>query len=623
MHAELWLLERIATAELGQLEECLALGMVTADPAAVSFRHGLARLTVEETQPPDRRLALHREAMRALADPPDGAPDLARLAHHADAAGDRGAVLRFAPRAAARAGALGAHREAAAQYARALRYAQTAPLDEQAELLELRAHECYLSDQLDQAVEAQRDAVALRRRLGDPRREGDALRSLARLLGFAGDTETAAAAVAEAIELLEQLEPGRELAMAYGKLAQRRGNWEDLDGAIEWGMRSLELGQTLGDTEVQVYALTTVGSAEFRPNTVVGPEKLEQALELAIASGNEDGAGRAFVNLVWLSLRRRSYALAERYVTPGLEYCYERGLDYWGLVLLACRARIELDRGAWSRAAESAALALRNPRSAPVIQGLAGAVQGLIRARRGDPEAWPPLDAALAHAAPTRELQQLAPVAAARAEAAWLEGRNGAVADEVEPALELAVAHGASWEIGELACWRWRAGHGDQFADEAAEPYRLQMSGCWAHAAERWREIGCPYEAALALAGADEDAALHRALAELQELGAASAVAIVTRRMRERGVRGLPRGPRARTRENAAGLTARELDVLGLIVEGLRNAEIAERLFVSEKTVDHHVSSILRKLGVRSRREASDAAQRLGVIAAGRSGAGT
>ena len=117
----------------------------------------------------------------------------------------------------------------------------------------------------------------------------------------------------------------------------------------------------------------------------------------------------------------------------------------------------------------------------------------------------------------------------------------------------------------------------------------------------------------MALAGADDDDVLRRALDELQRLGATPAAAIVARRLRERGVRGLPRGPRAATKENPAGLTAREVEVLALVGEGLRNAAIAERLFLSEKTVGHHVSAILRKLGVRTRGEASAEARRLGT----------
>ena len=106
--AEVWLLEALAPTELGHLEECLASGMVTSQPDAVSFRHELARLAVEEALPPDRRVALHRDAAAALAARPH--PAAARIAHHAEAAGDAAAVLRFAPMAAARADSLGAHR---------------------------------------------------------------------------------------------------------------------------------------------------------------------------------------------------------------------------------------------------------------------------------------------------------------------------------------------------------------------------------------------------------------------------------------------------------------------------------------------------------------------------------
>jgi DNA-binding CsgD family transcriptional regulator len=201
----------------------------------------------------------------------------------------------------------------------------------------------------------------------------------------------------------------------------------------------------------------------------------------------------------------------------------------------------------------------------------------------------------------------------ARAEAGWLQADRAAVNEATEGPLALACERAAPWLVGELGAWRRRAGLKLEISTEAAEPFALQLAGYSRRAAELWRRLCCPYEAALALADSGEDELLRRAHAELQALGAAAAAAIVARRLRERGARGLPRGPRAPTRENAAGLTARELEVVVLLAEGLRNAQIAELLVVSAKTVEHHVSSILSKLAVHTRGEAAAKAMRLGL----------
>ena len=146
-----------------------------------------------------------------------------------------------------------------------------------------------------------------------------------------------------------------------------------------------------------------------------------------------------------------------------------------------------------------------------------------------------------------------------------------------------------------------------------AEPCRLELAGEFEAASAAWQLLGCPYEAAMALSRGEGMEALRRGLAELQSLGAGRAAAEVARTLRERGARDLPQGPRASTRENAAGLTRREVEVLHLVAEGLRNAQIAKRLVVSRKTVDHHVSAILRKLSAATRTEAVATAARLGI----------
>src|SRR4051794_14348807 len=213
------------------------------------------------------------------------------------------------------------------------------------------------------------------------------------------------------------------------------------------------------------------------------------------------------------------------------------------------------------------------------------------------------------------ELSGVGPVAAARAEVDWLGRDVAAVAPATDGAVQLAVRLGVPWDAGELACWRRRAGIEETIALPVPEPHALQLAGEHRQAAALWAEMGCPYEAALALSDGDDEQALRDALQALQDMTALPAAAIVARRLRERGARGLPRGPRQATRRNAANLTAREVEVLGLLAEGLSNAAIAERLVVSTRTVDSHVSSILHKLDVSSRGAASAEAARRGLLA--------
>jgi class 3 adenylate cyclase/tetratricopeptide (TPR) repeat protein len=536
-HAELWLLEALAGDVVDRLDECVASGMLTHSPSGVGFRHELARRAVEASLPPNRRLSLHGKALVALADPPTGEPDVERLADHAEAAGNRAAVLRFAPAAGERAAALGAHREAAAQYARALRFADGLAPQERAELLARRSHECYLTDQPDEAIDALESAIECHRELQDTRREGDSLRRLANILWCPGRVAEAGEAAQQALGVLEGLPPSRELAMAYATTAQLRKDLDDSVGAMEWGNRAFELAQRVEDTEAAVHALNTIGTTELLAGVPGGREKLERSLELSERGNLPAQVGRAFVHLVWAGTRMRSYELADRYLEPGLAYFGERGLDLWHFYLLAFRARIELDRGRWNEAVDSATLVFQKRVISTLPRILAFVVLGLVRARRGEPDAGSPLNDALALAEPTRELPRIEPVAAARAEAAWLAGDREGVDEATREAFELAQRNRVAWPLGELAYWRWRAGLESEAPEGAAEPYAVQIAGDWARAAELWTQIGCPYEAALALADADDDDAVRRALDELRRLGAEPAAAIVAARLRDQGVR--------------------------------------------------------------------------------------
>jgi DNA-binding CsgD family transcriptional regulator len=601
LRAEAWLLEAL-TDEPSALDACLASGMLRADRDAIAFRHEIARVAVEEALSPLERLRLHRRALAALAGSPS--PDLARLAHHAEAADDAEAVLRYAPAAGERAATLGSHREAAAQFERALRY------ERNADLLERLSYECYLTDRIDDAIAARRAALELHR---DPLRQGDAHRWLSRLAWFAGDNATAESEARLAVELLEPLAPGRELAMAYSNLAQLRMLARDEAGATEWGERAIALAERLGDTEIVAHALNNVGTARLHSDHPDGRPKLEQSLELARAARLEEHVARAYTNLGAALLERREFAAAERFLDAGIEYCTDRDLDSWRLYMTGHRARLRLDQGRWDDAAEAARSVLSHPGVAVPSRITPLIVVGRLRARRDVSGPWEVLDEALALAQGTGELQRLGPVAAARAEARWLAGEEEAIGAETDAALALALDN--PWLAGELYTWRRRGGIADEIEPErVAPPFRLELWGDAAAAAAAWSAIGSVYEAALALAQADSEAAQRRGLDELQRLGARPAAGRVARALRERGARDLRRGPRVTTRANPAGLTTRELEVLVLVSEGLRNAEIAARLFLSEKTVAHHVSAILRKLDVSSRAQAAAEAARLGVV---------
>jgi DNA-binding CsgD family transcriptional regulator/tetratricopeptide (TPR) repeat protein len=602
--AELWLLEALCPAAMSTLDECLASGVLSAVPSGVAFRHQLARLAVEESLDPVRRMDLNRRALAALANPPTGKPDVTRLAHHAEAANDAAATLEYATAAGRMAAARGAHREAAAQYDRALRFAEGHDTILVADLQESYAYERYLCDHFDDAVRWQRAAVESYRRADSAAKLGGAQRQLTHFLRCGGWHDEAEIAGREALAVLEKLPLGPELAKAHATQAFICMCKGDKAGTFDWGGRAIELAEQTGSTWALVHALNTVGTMEMEHGRDGGLQKLSRSLELALREGFEEEVGRAYLNLVGMASLTRSFDGFDSLADAGIEYCSERGLDSWRRYLYGSLARVEVDRGNWEIAVDWAQSVLaespsRLTRFDPLI------AIALVRARRGDPDSRSPLDEVAAIAVPTGELQLLAQVAATQAEAAWLAGRPEEIANLTEAAFRLAQSEGSPWYAGELAAWRMRAGIVEAPPEHAAEPYRLELAGDFARAAQAWLDLGCGYNAAVVLCCAGEADGLRWALAEFQRLGARPAAAIAAQRLRELGERDLPRGPRESTRSNPSQLTPRELEVLELVAQGFSDAEIAKRLFLSKRTVHHHVSAILRKLGVNTRAQAA------------------
>ncbi|HEY5351170.1 MAG TPA: AAA family ATPase [Streptosporangiaceae bacterium] len=607
---ELRLLEAVAGTPSPALDDLLAAGLLTGDGVAAKFRHEIARLTVQDAIPAHRRGEIHArilDALRGL-----GCDDDARLAFHAEAAGDGAAALGYSAAAARRAVGLGSHREAAAQFERALRFADGADPAMAAGLYDGLARELAPLDRWQDAADAGERGLALWQVAGDRLREGDLMRHLARAMGSLCRGADAVALAEASVATLEPLGPSIELARAYANLASQRMVDGESAAAIGLAARAEDIAGSLGDAEVLSGALNTEGCARAS----LGQEwtsQLQRALDIAVSARLPEQAGRAFTNLCSIYGDHRQFAEADRYFARGVAYCDGHDITTYARCLRSDRITALERTGCWADA-EALSLELlsrRNPSPLNRLNPLS--LLGLIRARRGEPGAWDHLDQAMSYADGTGEPQHIVPVRLARAEAFWLEERLDEAAREARLADDVS-AGSDMWDRGAVAVWLRRTGSDRGPRGTVSEAYQRELDADPSAAARLWQDLGSPYEAALALLASREEKALREALPILAGLGATAAVRVARQTMRTLGFRSIPAGPRTATRAHPMGLTRREQEVLDLIVDGHTNAEIAGQLFISAKTVDHHVSAVLAKLGVPTREVAASQAARLGLV---------
>ncbi|MGH3509936.1 MAG: AAA family ATPase [Nocardioidaceae bacterium] len=597
-----------AGADVRLLDELVSAGLLRGEGGELRFSHELARLAVESTVAPHRQVTGHRAILDALIT--GGCRDDARLAYHAEEAGASDLVAAFATRAGRHAATLGAHREAAAQFERALRYADDQNPAAVAELLDELADELTVVDRWPESAEARQSALDLWHGIGDRRREGEDLRRLSTVMWRLCRGAEHLAALKGSIDLLEPLGDNPELARGYSAYAFVL--WASDPAAGEaMLLRASEMADALDDPSLRSDVLNNRAAAEFNRDQD-WTQMMDQALRLALEADAPPQAGRAYANAYTFYIAQFRYAEGERYWHDGIEYCDERDISTFSTCLRGHRAIALLDLGRWDEAAALARLVLATEAS-PVNLLTSQVTLGLVGARRGESEGVAHLEDAVRAADSLDEADWVALTRRARAEARWLGGDLEGAATDLDRARSMISAL-ESDEDAAVAVWERRLDGEGRTIGPVAEPFASQLAGHHEVAAKRWAELGCGYHAALAWYDAGTDEGLREGLRRFEELGATAPAAMTRRRMRDLGLRSIPSGTRTSTKSHPRGLTVRENEVLALLCEGLTNEEIGARLFISAKTVDHHVSAVLGKLEVPSRRRAADEARRMGLV---------
>jgi DNA-binding CsgD family transcriptional regulator len=598
--AERWLIDAVAAPSTQDLEAALASGLLVMDGPWLAYRHELGRVAVESALSPAGVQSWHARVLQALVSATP-APAAARLMHHAVHAHDVAAISRHAPAAAAEARARGALHEWGAHWRVAVRQGQPRDDDERIAWLEGQVASATVNTGFHEALDALQALERLHRARGQLARVALALAQQSGPLVGLLRHEQARQACREALAIVEGLPEGPEVANVLAFMSWQCMVDRDYADSVAWGRRAIALAERLGDLGAHERATTATGAALLFIEPEAGRRMLLDLAERRRARGDRLAVA-ASLGMIGSGLgETMRLAEAEGHLREGCELL--ESIDASGQYARAWRALVLLMMGRWDEAGAEALHVLPRAGVDDMSTLMAQVALARLRLRRGDPGADEAIAAVRRLAEPSGTLQRIAPCAAVRAEAAFARGDTGELVAAVRSALPLAQAKGHPWFVGELSYWLWRAGAAPPATEGCAEPYALQMAGRWHEAAEAWSGLACPYEQARALAEGDAPAQ-QQALALFDGLGAAPAAEALRRRLREAGVRGVARGARAATRRHPLGLTAAEAQVLRLLARGLRNAEIAAELHRSVRTVDHHVASVLAKLGAESRQAA-------------------
>jgi DNA-binding CsgD family transcriptional regulator len=585
---------------VADLDEAVQRRMLIASDGKVMCRHDLIQESLVASVPPLLRRSLHRQLLAALESRSIDSVRTAELAYHSVGAEDPDKAVAYSVQAAREAAGLDSNRQAAVHYTNALDFEEamdSETLDDV--LLEAARVHCALNN-FPIAVELGSKLVD--RATRDPD-EGRARAWLSFFLSRYNVLDACRREALRAIDLLKHESPSEELALALAVVA-----WTDLvegkkESAIERGDRASEVARQAGALDVQVHGTTTAGTARLMLGDPEGQRQVEEAAELGASLNLGEFGARAIAHVGLLGIWGGQPRNAHKEIDGAIQYTADHELEAWHVAAIGVRAFLGVILGRWDEA-EADLEVVAGQRTCRQSEVLESVTTTMLQARRGDPDAYRTAQQTFARVEGFSDLDSNVLACAVALENAWigLMPMEDAVRryEELRQWPELATDPSG---LGILGFWTRRLDidpPGDQIPGAAGMEWTGNVEG----AARSWEDRGYFLEATVTramLPGAD----LQSVFSELARRGAHGTIRGLRRELQRRGVKRIPRGERPETRSNPAGLTPRQVEVLSLVADGLTNAEIAEELFITEKTAGHHVSAVLTKLGVSNRMQAA------------------
>lgn len=606
--AEISLVATILEPTDAQLGEGVHQGLLRVRDTTVSFTHDLQRRAVESALSASDRRALNQQVLNTLED----SANPSRLVHHANEAGDIDSIIEYAPRAGRAAIAIESTREAVSHFRTLEPYLDRIEAPDQAGIISDWGAQEYRLDN-PRSVELFDQAIALYRVIEDDRGLARTLTVASKVNRTYGNHADALAYGTEAVSILEPHGPSLDLVGALSHRAFLEFVYtDDIDAILPLVDQAISAAKEVGDDRAMVFALNTKAHLIYSRGDSGGMALMEESLRSAQRAGDHPGEVRALGNMAGMYGDVRDVKRAADFAQRALSTAVRYEIRYMEVVYLAVQAEFLLWLGDWATAEDSATAALgSNPRTELV----AWRVLGNIQSRRGRKEARTAILHMWALVQADDGPTVIDPAAAAVAEYLWLSGDDEPrLVERLSEILAEGITIGTPWPSGAFAFWMWKLGLLEFVPDGTADFYGWIIAGDYRRAAEFWHEKGIPYEEGLALMHGDDGEQIE-AIRIFEKLGATATARKVRHALGARGVI-VPRGKARSTTQHAAGLTARQVEILDLLAEGLTNAQIADRLFVSLRTVGNHVSAVLMKLDVPDREAAVVAGLDQGILTA-------